>query len=135
MWRPRSCRRASNSRTSALVFMAVTFLESRVSWQKNWQAEACPTSPAGSGCGGREVAAGLRIRGLQRLSSWRLLFSKAGSHGRRIGRLKPAPPAQRARDVAAEKLPQGFEFEDFSACLHGGYFSRKQGLMAEELAG
>jgi hypothetical protein len=25
--------------------------------------------------------------------------------------------AQRARDVAAYQLPQGFEFEDFSACL------------------
>ena len=25
--------------------------------------------------------------------------------------------AQRARDVAAQQLPQGFEFQDFSACL------------------
>jgi hypothetical protein len=37
---------------------------------------------------------------------------------------------QGARDVAAEELPQSFEFQDFSACLQDRHFLEKRARQA-----
>ena len=64
--------------------------------------------------------AGLRMhRGVQvlnRLSRFRQGRFELGPVGDRTHFLQFAF-AQRARDVAAQQLPQGFEFQNFSACL------------------
>ena len=73
------------------------------------EIDADGAASRGGACGGAEVFDGL--------AGFRQVFGEARAVGVRLDFIELAP-AERARDIAAEELAEGFEFEDFGTGFH-----------------